>query len=69
MKTLIAFEDLQVVLRGSVVFVERRCDWCGGHGMDCVDELEIIPCMKCKGSGSEVLHTEKLVSTVEEAVS
>jgi DnaJ-class molecular chaperone len=69
MKVLLAFEDLQVVLREDTVYVERRCGWCGGHGIDCVDELEIIPCAKCQGSGAEVLHVEKLVKTVEEAVS
>jgi len=65
MKTILAFEDLQIVLRDDKVYVERRCDNCGGHGMDSVDELEIIPCSKCRGSGAEVLHIEDLNYNLE----
>jgi len=65
MKTILAFENLQIVLRDDKIYVEKRCDNCGGHGMDSVDELEIIACSKCRGSGAEVLHVEELDYSLE----
>ena len=65
MKTILAFENLQIVLRGDKINVEQRCQNCGGHGMDSVDELEIIPCPECKGSGVKMLHVEDLNYNLE----
>lgn len=65
MKTILQFEDLRIVIRGRTVFVEVRCDWCGGHGIGSVDEIQIDRCEKCRGSGNEVLYTEDLGLDVE----
>jgi DnaJ-class molecular chaperone len=65
MKTVLQFENLRIVIRERTVFVEARCDWCGGHGIGSIDEIQIDRCEKCRGSGCEVLYTEDLGLDVE----
>ena len=65
MKTILQFEQLRIVIREDTVFVEAQCDWCGGHGIGSVDEIQIDRCEKCQGSGVEVLYTENLGLDVE----
>lgn len=68
MKTILQFEHLRIVLRGDTIFVEKECDWCGGHGIDSIDEIQIDRCTKCQGSGCEVLYTERLPIDLEEQI-
>ena len=68
MKTILQFEQLRIVLRKDIVYVEAECDNCGGHGVDSVDEWVIERCAKCKGQGYEVLYKEDLGIDMERRI-
>ena len=68
MKTLLQFEHLRIVIRNDKVCVEKECDWCGGHGIDSIDEIQIERCTKCQGAGFETLYVESLPIDLEEQI-